>query len=147
LLDTDADRVTDAAECALDTDPASSSSTPDLTPPADSDGDRLSDTFEGTIGTNPSDADSDDDGLRDGVEYLFYGSNPLLQNTDADVCGDMREATSFDTNTFVTAADLGLAASQLGGVPPRLSNMDVDKNGAVTAADLGMVAANLGPCP
>jgi hypothetical protein len=43
----------------------------------DSDGDLLSDFDESAWGTNPLDEDSDEDGLRDGLEVL-RGSNPML---------------------------------------------------------------------
>lgn len=152
-LDTDADRNADAAECALGTDPASAASQPPTVPPGDSDGDGLSDAFETAIGTSPSDPDTDNDGLRDGVEYRYYGSSPLAVNTDGDACGDIKEAASIDANTTVGASDLGLIASGFGNYGPLVDpgeewrwNADVDKNGAVGASDLGLAAAAFGAC-
>ena len=50
----------------------------------DADGDGLTDADETTAGTNPTDADTDDDGLRDGVEIRIYQTNPKQSDTDGD---------------------------------------------------------------
>jgi len=39
-------------------------------------------------GTDPNDADSDDDGLSDGVEAIEVGSDPLAFDTDKDGIDD-----------------------------------------------------------
>jgi hypothetical protein len=57
----------------------------------DLDCDDLSDADEATYGTSASIADSDGDGISDGVEVHIYGSNPLSTDTDADGCGDGKE--------------------------------------------------------
>ena len=41
-------------------------------PVSDSDGDGLTDAKEASIGGNPNDADTDNDGLKDGTEYLGF---------------------------------------------------------------------------
>lgn len=148
LLDSDGDRYADGAECLLSSDPASSASTP-AAPALDSDGDDLSDAFEVLLGTDPGDDDSDDDGLRDGIEVLFYGSDPLSADSDADGCDDLREAASLDRNRVVGASDLGLVAGAFGPAGPGETwrwNADIDKNGVVGAADLGLAAIAFGRC-
>jgi hypothetical protein len=149
LADTDGDRVLDGAECAMGSDPANPASVPAL-PPAgsDTDGDRLSDAFEGTIGSNASVADSDGDGVKDGVEYKSYNTHPLVLDTDGDFCDDGGEVGSVDVNTVVNAADLGFVAGSFGpsSDPDYHVNLDIDKNGFINAADLGLVAAVFGPC-
>ncbi|HXK34884.1 MAG TPA: PQQ-dependent sugar dehydrogenase [Dehalococcoidia bacterium] len=152
-LDGDGDRFTDGAECALATDPASAASPPPAMPPGDTDGDGLPDAFEGNIGTSPADPDTDNDGLRDGVEYRHYGSSPLSVDTDGDACPDLKEAASIDSNMTVGASDLGLIASAFGNYGPLVDageewrwNADVDKNGAVGASDLGLAATAFGAC-
>jgi hypothetical protein len=132
--DTDLDRYLDPVECALGTNPADASSKP------------ASSTVCG-----PS-VDLDDDGVRDHVEYCFYGSDPTA-NGDGDLCSDGKEVATVDTNSVVNSTDLGIVASAFGAytAPPAPGtawrmNMDVDKNGTVNSADLGLVAAQFGSC-
>lgn len=71
--DSDGDGVVDGEECALGTDPASAASKP---PPdntcVDTDGDHVRDALEVRgWGTDPNNADSDGDGLPDGVEVYI----------------------------------------------------------------------------
>ena len=96
-LDSDGDRVTDGAECALGSDPANAASKPAApVPGTDADGDGLSDAFEAMIGTNPNAKDTDGDGLQDGWEYKGYGSNPLVVDTDGDGVTDGCEVASLN---------------------------------------------------
>ena len=101
--DTDDDRMTDGAECALGTDPANPASKLPAIPPGDGDADGLPDVFEAVLGTSTSTQDlngdgradgidSDLDGIRDGVEYRGYNSSPLASDTDLDGCSDGRES-------------------------------------------------------
>ncbi|HXK33303.1 MAG TPA: hypothetical protein VNM91_04725, partial [Dehalococcoidia bacterium] len=148
LLDSDGDRYADGAECMLSSDPASATSTP-AAPAVDSDDDLLGDAFEVLLGTDPNDPDGDGDGLRDGLEVLFYGSDPLAGDSEGDGCDDAREAVSLDSNRVVGASDLGLIASAFGAYNTAERwrwNADVDKNGVVGAADLGLAAAVFGRC-
>jgi ELWxxDGT repeat protein len=55
---------------------------------ADADLDGLVDAAEDVLGTDPFDADSDGDGLEDGVEVNTHTTNPLLADTDGDFFSD-----------------------------------------------------------
>jgi hypothetical protein len=57
----------------------------------DSDQDGLANSAETSLGSNPSVADSDADGLTDGLELAMYGTSPVLADTDDDVCKDGAE--------------------------------------------------------
>jgi glucose/arabinose dehydrogenase len=131
--DTDGDRFLDGAECALGTNPGSAASLPPVVPPGDTDNDGLSSTFEATIGTNPSDPDSDDDGLRDGLEYRNYNSDPLSANTDSDACSDGREVASINVDATVSSGDQGLLAAEMARVPPPPKAVNIDRYTAAVA--------------
>jgi hypothetical protein len=60
----------------------------------DSDFDGLSDSAELGLGTNPLDADSDDDGLTDGMEDFVYHTNPLSADSDGDGASDAAEVSA-----------------------------------------------------
>ena len=80
--DTDGGTVSDGNEVLIQgTDPLD----PSDDVQRDSDGDGIDNDDEGPIGTDPFDADSDDDGLSDGVEV--NGGNPT-DPLDADTDGD-----------------------------------------------------------
>jgi hypothetical protein len=155
VQDTDGDRSIDGAECIWGSDPANAASkptsglgqgTPGVCPETanhDDDGDRMQNWFEALIGTDPCDADSDDDGVRDGTEYLGYASSPLgPADTDGDGLKDCVEIGDVNGNNVVNAQDLGIVAS----VENRTDRpvQDVDKNGTVNAADKGLVASLFG---
>lgn len=57
----------------------------------DSENDGLADIAEEYYGTNPLLADSDADGLSDKVEVSLYRTNPLSNDTDNDLMGDYFE--------------------------------------------------------
>ncbi len=79
-LDSDGDRLSDAAEFTLGTDP--------LDGDGDADADGLTDRDEiYRYGTDPNNRDTDGDGLPDGDEVLLYGSNPLGSDTGRDGLG------------------------------------------------------------
>jgi FtsP/CotA-like multicopper oxidase with cupredoxin domain len=145
LQDSDGDVIIDGAECALGSDPAN----PDSRPPScaalsqpDTDGDRLCDAFEIAIGSDPFLADTDGDGINDGIEYRGYGSSPLLVDTDGDGCSDGLEIASVDTNRTVNSIDLLIVALQFGRSDRPVQ--DVDKNGVVNSNDLLLVALQFG---
>jgi hypothetical protein len=140
--DTDGDRYLDGSECLIGTDPASPLSRPNWSQCA------------AAFGASERSRDADGDGVKDLIEGCHYGSDPAQWNTDADLCGDGREAASVDTNMQVNAADLGRVASAFGAVPHPYAAVeqwrwayDVDKNGAVNSSDLALVASLYGSCP
>ncbi len=51
---------------------------------SDLDGDGLTAAEEAELGTDPTEADSDGDGLDDGVEVDDHGTDPLVDDTDGD---------------------------------------------------------------
>ncbi|MBL8128377.1 MAG: hypothetical protein JNM64_12110 [Chloroflexia bacterium] len=84
-VDSDADRLTDAQELEIETDPFL----------ADTDGDGLADGDETDVyGTEPQLADTDDDGLDDQEEVAVVFTNPFLADTDGDGVGDADEVTA-----------------------------------------------------
>lgn len=140
LSDTDADRVTDGAECALGTNPNSAASRPPVAPPGDSDQDGLTDAFETSISSGLNDPDSDDDGVRDGIEFKGYGLKVLVPDTDVDACNDNVEVYSIDGNNQVNSADLLVVSVEFGRADRPYQ--DIDKNGTVNSADLLLLAVN-----
>ncbi len=59
--------------------------------PIDTDLDGIYDFAEARFGTNPFIADTDLDGLADGLEVFTYGSSPLLLDSDGDGFSDPQE--------------------------------------------------------
>ncbi len=139
LFDTDQDGVGDLAECDLGSNPLNPNSIP-ANPSAanDPDGDRLSSSWENGIGSSPNDADSDDDGIRDGVEFKGYNTSPTDVDTDDDGCPDGLEISSLDTNEVVNSNDLLIVG--LSFASTTRPNIDIDKNGIVNSNDLLIVA-------
>lgn len=83
--DSDADRLTDAQELDLGTDPFL----------ADTDGDGLADGDEKDFyGTDPLRSDTDGDGLDDQEEVAVIFTNPFLEDTDGDGIGDAAEVAA-----------------------------------------------------
>jgi hypothetical protein len=72
----------------------------------DSDGDNLADALESAIGLNPYTADTDDDGLLDGEEYLFW-SLPFNPDTDGDNVSDGFEVQR-GTSPYIVDSDTDL---------------------------------------
>ena len=70
----------------------------------DSDGDGLDDPTEYGLGTDPFDADTDDDGLTDGIEVNSIGTDPLDEDTDDDGLTDGDEV-AFETDPLDTDTD------------------------------------------
>lgn len=63
-------------------------------PTQDSDGDGLTNRKEGSIFSNPNNADTDNDGLSDGVEVNTTKTSPIHPDTDSDGTGDGAEVTN-----------------------------------------------------
>jgi large repetitive protein len=91
-LDVDGDGASDADEGDgdLDEDGTPNWLDPDDSdgPSADADSDGLTNAEEAALGTNAYLADSDGDGLDDGVEVLDLGTDPLSVDTDGDGMDD-----------------------------------------------------------
>ncbi|HPC16914.1 MAG TPA: leucine-rich repeat domain-containing protein [Candidatus Hydrogenedentes bacterium] len=60
----------------------------------DADDDGLQDELENEIGTNPNKTDTDNDGISDYDEFVYYGTNPTRWDTDGDWASDWHEITS-----------------------------------------------------
>ena len=127
----------------------------DDNPPVDTDGDGLTDVTEIQIGTDPNDADSDDDGVLDGLEPNFADDadgdgliNSLDPDSDNDGLFDGTElgldcsnaATSPSAGHCVPDADGGAtttnpldADTDDGGVPDGAEDFNLD--GAIDAGE------------
>ena len=72
----------------------------------DDDNDGLSGEQEVASGSDPFNADSDGDGLADGVEVLTYGTDPTLLDSDLDGLTDAAEIDEHQTNPTLADTDL-----------------------------------------
>ncbi|MFC7095909.1 helix-turn-helix transcriptional regulator [Halobaculum marinum] len=72
---------------------------------ADPDGDGASTRREVAAGTDFAVADTDGDGLLDGLELDTYGTDPLVADTDGDGLSDGREVEDTRTNPTGTDTD------------------------------------------
>ena len=92
----------------------------------DSDADGQSDGDEATAGTDPYDADSDDDGLLDGTEFMMVEAgtlvNPLDRDSDGDGLGDGEEVVLGTSPSNADSDGDGL----MDGVDPRPNDPGVD---------------------
>ena len=132
--DSDGDGLPDDWEEEHGLDPEDDGSTDPLNgPEGDGDGDGLNNLQEFEGRTNPTKDDTDDDGLKDGVEtntgtwvsVTDTGTNPTRSDTDQDGLSDGVET---NTGTFVSATDTGTDPHQ--------------KNTDGTAGDDGTEVAN-----
>ena len=125
----------------------------------DTDCDGLSNADESTAGTNPLVADSDSDGLSDGLEVHTFHTNPLVADTDGDgypdglevalgknpltYCATMRADLNDDGN--VAATDLVTFAAAFGKtVPPADPRADQNGDAAITTQDLVLFGSAFG---
>lgn len=141
--DSDGDHVLDGAECALGSNPNNALSKPSAG--VDTDHDGLPDAFEQSIGSDPTKADTDGDGINDGVEVKGYNTSPTALDTDNDGCPDRREISSVDGNTIVNSIDLLLIALRMDRTD--LPVQDIDKNGTINVIDLQIAAKNFASVP
>jgi len=93
--DSDGDGMPDLWECGQGLNPHNASDAYE-----DLDKDGLSNLDEYTYQTNLREADTDDDGLSDGLEVHVFGTDPLKKDTDGDGISDGLEAaaTGFSAN-------------------------------------------------
>jgi hypothetical protein len=126
-LDTDLDRLSDAEEAVIGTDPAN----------PDTDWDGLADYDElAFYDTDPWNPDTDADGLLDGDEVWGYGSDPLRHDTDGDLAGDGDEVYVLGTDPTIVDNSTGGGLGYAGGVEDAwtMAYTDFDGDG-LTAAD------------
>jgi hypothetical protein len=109
----------------------------------DADEDGLTYFDELAIGTDPDDADTDDDGLGDGDEYLSIGTDPLACDSDGDDLSDglERGLVTRDADTSLGAGCFAADADPLSTTNPIDEDTeadarpewleDVDQNGRV----------------
>jgi hypothetical protein len=106
---------------------------------ADTDGDGLNDGLEvGTHMTDPLVADTDGDGLSDGAEVNTHGTNPTLPDTDGDGLSDGAEVNTHHTNPLLRDTDAdtfgdGLEVAQ--GTDP-LNPASYPSNAALTGTGI-----------
>jgi hypothetical protein len=127
VWDTDRGSVSDGSEDINRNGRLDASETNPLDPKddvsvVDSDGDGLSDALETAIGTNPHDADSDDDGVPDGLE-----PNPTL-DSDGDGLINALDPDS-DNDGLFDGTELGFSCSGNG--------TDLTQAHCIADADLG----------
>lgn len=144
LRDTDGDRRLDNAECVLGSNPGDIASFPSAIVAPDADSDGLPDTLDPNDGAQ----DSDGDGLKDGVEYRNYNSDPTLTNTDGDICSDGREVASVNGDTAVNSGDQLFLVLEIIRVPPppKTLNFDMNKDGGVNSGDQLFLVQRFGGC-
>ncbi len=100
--DTDGDGMTDGFEVSGGLDPTSPGDAH-----ADPDGDGLDNLGEFAAHSLPNDPDTDDDGLSDGDEVLTYHSNPIVGDTDGDGLVDGVEVHTHHTSPTLADTDGG----------------------------------------
>ncbi len=71
-----------------------------IDPDGDPDNDGLTNQEEVDLGTDPDDADSDDDGLDDGLEVKITGTSPLASDSDGDGVTDGIEVLGTDIDNI-----------------------------------------------
>ncbi len=138
LRDSDGDRVLDGAECALETDPTSSTTKP----------------TQAMCGAN---VDSDGDRLKEWAEFCGYNTSDSNTDTDGDLAldgaNDGCEAASLNGDRVVNSGDqLLMVIEILRELSPslRLVSYDINKDGAVNAGDQLLLAQFISPsgqCP
>ena len=112
----------------------------------DSDNDGLTDAQERSVGTSLLSADTDSDGLNDGLEVNNYKTNPLLADTDSDDLNDGLEVNSYNTNPLVrdTDSDNLNDGLEVFGWPITVSSkqMRVTSNPLMTDTDADLLSDN-----
>jgi outer membrane protein OmpA-like peptidoglycan-associated protein len=71
----------------------------------DPDKDGLSNSLEKELGTNPNNADTDGDGLSDGLEHKRYKTDPRKADTDGDGLTDGEEVRKYRTDPLKADTD------------------------------------------
>ncbi len=197
--DSDNDIGLDGMECKYATDPSDAGTDGSLSQIGGLGGDGLGDGAEETFyrtqkinkpgggqednpdgdgnATGDADSDSDNDGLTDGREVKFYGTEPSNNDSDQDICSDGREVADVTGDRLVNVIDLSQVAAKSAqkptgagfagagryrstvtgevtgnagaGVPngETFVNYDFDKDGDVDVVDLQFVAPRTSTTP
>jgi hypothetical protein len=106
---------------------------------ADTDGDGLKDGIEtNTHRTNPNEVDTDGDGLSDSMEVDTYGTNPTKIDTDGDGLGDGAEVDTHETDpTKADTDDDGLDdAAEIDTYRTNPNRADTDGDGLDDGAEV-----------
>jgi TolB protein len=106
----------------------------------DPDGDGLTSSKELEIGSDPTKADTDDDQLLDGEEFITYLTNPLAPDSDTDGLRDGEEIRTYTTNPLNpdTDADLLNDGDEVArGTDPKNTDTDQDGLGDGTEVNIG----------
>ncbi|HUQ11927.1 MAG TPA: hypothetical protein VM146_16550 [Steroidobacteraceae bacterium] len=128
--DTDGDGVNDGTDLAP-LNPCAPNGNTAACLSADSDGDGLTNTQEDALGTDRNDADTDNDGISDGIEA---GTNPASPvDTDGDGIPDVAEAGDRDGDGVADSSDTdsdndGIRDAREAGTDP-LHPVDTDHDG------------------
>ena len=125
--DADRDGVIAATSGGPDCDDYDALRTDDCAP-GDADSDGLDDDTEATLGTHPNLADTDSDGLGDGLEVLTYGTNPLAGDTDGDTLGDAAELQVHLTSPLLADTDADLLRDDAELLTHLTSPLDADSD-------------------
>lgn len=106
---------------------------------SDPDNDGLGYTAEINEGTDPNDADTDNDGIPDGIEYL-NGLNPLNRR-DGDLDQDQDGFSNFEE--FSLGTDINASDTDGDGIPDSSDNLPTQPNvivkGIIEVVDIGDV--------
>jgi hypothetical protein len=105
----------------------------------DVDGDGLRNANEVAEGTELLDSDTDDDGLRDGVEVHVFGSDPAVADTDTDGVADAEEVQNVSAPRLSDGDGDSLSdlAEILNETSPSAADSDLDGLPDPTERELG----------
>jgi hypothetical protein len=121
-----------------------------ITPIADTDLDGVANGLDNCpVTANPAQTNSDGDARGDACDNCSLVANAAQQDTDNDGYGNICDADINNSGT-VTTADYGLLRSVLGqaaGASATAANSDMNSSGTVTTADYGLLRARLGTTP
>ena len=111
----------------------------------DTDGDGLTNEREAQLATDPNNADTDRDGLLDGVEVLQTGTNPLIPDSDGDglLDGDEIQRKTNPLNADTDGDGLRDGDEIRMGTDP--TKQDTDGDGLVDGAEPGSCPNALNP--
>ena len=115
LADSDSDGLTDTWENTYFGNLSQNSS-------GDPDSDNLTNAEELVAGTDPTKADTDSDGLNDGVEVKTYTTNPLVADTDGDGVNDGAEVAAGTNPKKTNYSQITVAGSFQGWNPLPAAN-------------------------